>query len=238
MLWFKAWRETRSRFLICLFGIAALCVYGVWHDYRLARPGTPPPFYYTLFHGVHGLLASLWLGAVNLLMMGGLLREKAAGVASFTLALPVSRKRLIGVRVGVALFQALALIVLPSTAVWLELAVIGKPYPASQVWFHFVLMWSGGLVFLAIALLVASLVEGEYTAPVVSFGVVVGTAFVLGDPRIQAISPFRFMGGIDYFDRPSGLLVGPIPLAHAVAYILLAALLTAAAVKAIEAREF
>jgi hypothetical protein len=32
--------------------------------------------------------------------------------------------------------------------------------------------------------------------------------------------------------------VGPIPLAHAVAYILLAALLTAAAVKAIEAREF
>ena len=238
MLWFKAWRQTRARFLICLCGIAVLCLYGVYQDRPATHPDKPLGYYYSLVHGAYGGLTFLWLGAVNLLMMGGVLREKATGAASFTMALPVSRGRLMGVRIAVGLMQAMALIVVPTVAVWLEVAVFGKPYPISQVWFHFVLLTSGGSVIFAMALLVSSLVEGEYTAPVVSFGIMFGSAFLLADPRIQEYSPFQFMGGIAYFDFPTGLLVGPIPWLQAAFYLLLAGTLTAASVKAVNAREF
>ena len=39
----------------------------------------------------------------------------------------------------------------------------GKAYPISQVGFHVFLLWSGGTVFLALAILVAFIVEGQYT---------------------------------------------------------------------------
>jgi hypothetical protein len=237
MLWFKAWRQTRARFLICLGGIAAACLYSVYQD-KPAHADTPLGYYYSLVHGAYGLVAWLWLGAVNLLMMGGILREKATGAASFTLALPVSRARLTGIRIAVGVMQATVLAAVPFAAVWLELAVIGKLYPISQVWFHFVLLTSGGSVLFAMALLVSSLVEGEYTAPVVSFGIMIGSAVLLANPRIQDYSPFRFMGGAAYYDWPTGLLVGPIPWLPAAFYVLLAASLTAASLKAISAREF
>jgi ABC-type transport system involved in multi-copper enzyme maturation permease subunit len=38
------------------------------------------------------------------------------------------------------------------------------------------LLVGGGLFFFAVALLVSSLIEGEYTAPVVSFGIVLAIA--------------------------------------------------------------
>ena len=66
----------------------------------------------------------------------------------------------------------------------------------------------------------------------------VGTAIALRDPPTQRYSPFRFMGGTDYFDRPSGLLLGPIPWMQAGGYLLLAAVLIVASVKALERREF
>ena len=89
-----------------------------------------------------------------------------------------------------------------------------------------------------IALLIASLVEGEYTAPLVSFGVLIGCIFLLSGQALQMFNPYRFMAGLDYFDRTTGLLVGPIPWLRAGAYLLLAALLSVASVKAIEMRDF
>lgn len=250
MLWYKAWLETRVRFLICLFVITVFCVYTVNYDNRMAQPRTPLDFYYSVVHGAHGLIAALWIAAVTFLTAGGLLREKAVGAASFTLALPFSRRRLMGVRVAVCWLEAVALIVVPSVAMCIEDGMIGKPYPVPQVWFHLVLLVSGGLVFFGIALGITSLLEGEYTAPLVSFCTVAGIALSSSrEPRVavgstmwdqlaQAHNPFYFMSGVAWFDRATGLLLGPIPWVQAGVFVLLAALLIAASVKAIQLRDF
>src|SRR6266540_3694656 len=93
MLWYKAWLETRSRFLISLLGTVALCTFSVYHGDKEALPYTQAPYYYFVLRSAHYLLCMMWILAVTLLTMGGLVREKAAGTASFTLSLPVSRGR-------------------------------------------------------------------------------------------------------------------------------------------------
>src|ERR1700722_16560339 len=96
MLWYKAWLETRSRFLIALVGSVALCSRLV---VVFLTKGAPTQLSQVL-HATHETLATVWLLAVTLIMMGGLLREKAVGASSFTLSLPVSRWRLVSVRIG------------------------------------------------------------------------------------------------------------------------------------------
>src|ERR1700682_798039 len=113
MLWFRAWMETRARFLISLLGIVALCSYSVFHGDREALSYTKIDYYYAVLHFGHSLLATMWVVAVTLLTMGGLLREKAVGTSSFTLALPVSRGRLMGVRIAVGMIQAMVLVMVP-----------------------------------------------------------------------------------------------------------------------------
>ncbi len=86
MLWYKAWLETRSRFLIALVGAVALCSRLV---VVFLNKGAPNQLSQVL-HATHETLAAVWLLAVTLIMMGGLLRERAVGSSSFTLSLPVS----------------------------------------------------------------------------------------------------------------------------------------------------
>ena len=238
MLWYKAWLETRGRFLISLFGITALCAYSVFHGDRQALSYTKLDYYYAVLHGSHSLLTMLWVMAVTLLMMGGLLREKALGAASFTLALPVSRARLMGVRISVGVIQALTLVIVPWSVMFLVGSIAGKTHSISQAWFHIVLLSGGGVLFFAIALLISSLIEGEYTSPIVSYGIVIAIAVALTDPSLRAYSPWAYMLGSEYFDRHKYLLVGPIPWMPVALYVSLAAILAVISVKAIQRREF
>jgi len=238
MLWYKAWLETRARFLISLFGILALCSYSVFHGNQEALPYTRINYYYIVLHGGHNLLATLWIVAVTLLMMGGLLREKAVGASSFTLALPVSRARLMAVRVSTGLIQAMLLVFVPWSAMFVIGAVTGKTHSISQAFFHVVLLATGGLLFFAIALLISSLVEGEYTAPIVSFGIVMATAVAFNGASLRAYSPWGFITGGAYLSRDTALLTGSIPWTSVAIYVLLAAILIAVSVKVIQWREF
>src|SRR5450756_1258423 len=171
MLWYKAWLETRARFLIALLGILCLCSYSVLHGERQAAPWVGRSYYnYVLSEG-HGLLAVMWVLAVMLLMMGGLLREQSLGSATFTLGLPVSRRQLMAARIGMGVLQASTIALIPSGTMYLIARASGKAFSLSQTWFHLVILLTGGAVFFAIALLASSIVEGEYTAPVVAFGI-------------------------------------------------------------------
>jgi hypothetical protein len=95
----------------------------------------------------------------------------------------------------------------------------------------------GGLIFFSLALLISSLVEGEYTAPLVNYGLAIGLAVAFND-TLHAYSPWRFLTGAEYFGRHTSLLTGPIPWMHLAVTVLIAAILMAAAVRVIEKREF
>ena len=238
MLWYKAWLETRSRFLISLAGIAALCSFIVYHGNQGAMPYTKLNYYYFVLQSGHFMLCTMWVMAVTLLTMGGLLREKAVGTAPFTLALPVSRTRLMGVRIAMGVIQALTLAIVPWGAMFLTALTTGKANSLGQLWFRVVLLASGGLVFFGMSLLVSSLVEGEYTAPVVSFGVMLAMTVTMGDGLLRSWSPYAFINGTEFFNRSTGLLTGPIPWAHVAINATVAALLMGISVKVVQRREF
>lgn len=238
MLWYKVWLETRSRFLISLLAAVALCSFMVYHGDQDAMPYSTLVYYYSVLHGGHALLCMIWVMSVTLLTMGGLLREKALGTAPFTLALPVSRARLMAVRVSIVLGEAMALVIVPWAAMFLVGSLAGKTHSIQQAIFHMALLAGGGMVLFGTALLTSSLVEGEYTAPVVTFSVVLGVSSVLSSSSLHAYSPMEFIVGAAYLDRHTALLAGPIPWMRIAANILVGGLLVTLSAKSVQARDF
>jgi ABC-2 type transport system permease protein len=235
MLWYKAWLETRTRFLISLLATTGMCGYRVFDLTRGARPGNGLDYYYFILHSGHQLLTVMWLVATTLLMMGGLLYERSAGVSAFTLGLPATRARITCIRTCMGLLEASVLIVMPWLAMFASEVVTGRPIPFAQVEFYAILLASGGAVFAGVALLVSSLVEGTYTAPMISLGIVIAFGFA---PRsLGNANPLEFIGGRNFMGQ-GNVFDKPIPWATASVYLCVAAILIAASVKVIEKRDF
>jgi len=235
MLWYKVWLETRTRFLISLAGITALCAYRIYAGNDIAASWADISYRYHLLHSGQQLLNVMWLVAITLLMMGGLIQEKANGSASFTLALPASRARMMNVRISAGLIQAALMIIVPWAAMYTVSYLSGPARSISQVLFYIAVLAGGGSVFVGVALLVSSLVEGTYTAPMISAGIVLACG---NAPKsLSFLNPLNFMDGRDYLG-PDSLAAGPFPWGHFAAYLSAAVLLTAASVKVVEKRDF
>lgn len=237
MLWYKAWLETRSRFLISLAGITFLCSLVVFNGDRLAPSYSVRHDYIVLYEG-HATLSILWVVAVTLLMMGGLLREKASGASSFTLALPKSRLHLMAVRIVTGLIQAAALAIVPWCAMFLIGSIVGRTYSLSLPGSCLASLLGGGMLFFAIAVLISSLVEGEYTAPAISYGVVLAIGLILGDLKLNSLNPWIFILNPGSVNEQTGLFVRHISWLQMTAWLSLAGLILFLSLKAIQKKEF
>src|ERR1700743_880448 len=118
MLWYRAWLETRARFLVALVGCTLLCSRMVFVLLQKEAPSQVGQ----ILHGTHETLAATWLLAVVLLTMGGLLRERAVCTSSFTLSLPATRLHLMSVYMSMGLLQAITLAIIP----WIGMLWAGK----------------------------------------------------------------------------------------------------------------
>jgi ABC-2 type transport system permease protein len=170
MLAYKAWLESRVRFAVSAVALGWLCaVYVVWQP---ARADAQPPMTYQTYisHAIYdSVLPLLFVGSVLVLGLGGLLQEKARGTAGFTLALPLSRARHVAARATVGLIETGALALLPAAVVYGGAPLVGESYPLARA-LHFFVLWAGaGSVVFAGALLVSTVVAGEYSAPVVCY---------------------------------------------------------------------
>lgn len=168
MLWYKVWCETRARLAIAAAALAA--------SFALHAGDSP----LTIF-----LLVVIVLGG------GSLRQEHALGTARFTLALPVTRARLLAVRAGAGLVEVVLLA-----------ALAGALAHSAQV----AVRWSacGALVF-AVALAVAALVANEVAAWLAAFVLVMSyeaAVSVLDLARYGAVDLYRTM-----------VLGGPVPWA-------------------------
>ena len=136
MLWYKSWLETRWRFVIGLV-LLSLSACGTVLTYPqvvqllpLASQvdlggeiGRRVAEAMQLAHNYDGYVWSQWFRQnmtqqwaffSELLGTGGLLAQASGGGGLFTLSLPVSRSRLLGVRAATGLADLLALAVIPS----------------------------------------------------------------------------------------------------------------------------
>lgn len=236
MLWYKAWLETRSRFLTCLATLTIFCAVFVHHAQGLLRPEWTTDYNRLLFV-TQQFVVIMWILAVVLLGMGGIVREKAIGTSSLTLSLPVSRARLLGIRAGMGVLEAITLSVVPWVAIFLVSSLGKMPILITQVVFHVLLLIGGGLVYFAMAVLVSSLVEGEYTAPAVAFGLVL-LAVMLFDAWLRPYNVWRLVTGDYYVDRKTYLLSGHFPWLGTLACFSVAGLMLLASVRVIQRREF
>jgi len=236
VLWYKSWLETRPRFLTSLVTLTLFSAVFVYHAQGLIRPQWATDLN-RLFFVNQQFLVIMWILSVVLLGMGGIIREKAIGTSSLTLALPVGRMRLLTSRIGVGLLEAIALGIVPWLAVVGVMTIARKPVLVSQVTSYVVLLVAGGLVFFAMGILVSSLVGGEYTAPALAFGIVLLVA-IISDAWLREYSVWRLVTGDLSINRRTYLLPQHLPWLGILTSLFFALLMMVASVYSVNRRDF
>src|SRR5437016_2783429 len=148
MLWRKAWLESQARFFIGAITLVGLCMLFVVFQTMPRSEGTLTYSAYIWRTVYRGYIREIFVLLVLLLGLGGLLIERENGTATFTLALPVSRFRLTGVRAGVGLFQVILLASIPAVLIPALSGFVHQSYPPAQSLYFFSLWTFSGAVLL------------------------------------------------------------------------------------------
>ena len=238
MIWYKAWLESRWRFLICMALIATVVAADICQArLNMPRMGMQPDefgryvwkIYFTRFQ-------LLWILSVLVLSMGGLMRERSTGTADFSLSLPVSRRLWMAVRGAMAMSQATVLALVPVLVVPVAARTIGLSYSPLEAAKFSILVLLTGLFVLALGILYSALFTGEYTA--VALGI--ATVFVMTVIVNPLAGRYPFLGmtnGEHYLDGAWHLANG-WPLTAVFTKLLLAAILWETANRVTEKRSF
>ncbi len=253
MLWYKAWLETRWRFLIALGLGVALCVSIILTEPMTENMQVTMPDLggrlnqlvqeaLKLMSNYPGYVWSQWFGK-NLIQLwsffaviiggGGVVTETRRGSALWTLSLPVTRRRLLGVRAATGALELLALALVPSLLIPLLSPLIGKSYPVSEILIYSLVLFTGGLFFYSVALLLSTIFGEQLKAIILGLCIV----FIMGlipllDKSLAPYSVATVMSGQQYF------LTGSLPLLGLLVYVALAAALYLVALRVLERHDF
>jgi hypothetical protein len=225
MLWHKSWLETRWRFVIALATLMLVACGSVF-DYPRVAPlvatakidasGTAGRLLNEALEAERTYRGFIWwqlfrqnltqLGTLfaALLGSGGLLAHGAAGTL-FTLSLPVSRTRVLGVRSATALFELLALMLASSFLITFLSPLVGQSYSAADALAHAMCLFFGAAMFFSLAFLLSTVFADVWRPLLISCCAAVGVAVVQIVLRpVVHFSVFQVMSGESYF-RGSGL---------------------------------
>lgn len=244
VLW-KTWRESRARFFCALLLLTSLVAYAVLTSpgfltrYNARFPDKPLLYSVYVWTGLfHYALEGLWVLAALVIALGGLAREKAIGVALFSLALPISRLKLFLIRAAMAIVQSIALALTSALLIPALSTLVGEVYPFPQALGFGAWMSGAGLVILAFGLLISEMFEGEFTAPVV--GLCSLTAIFLGyrGHVFHGWNVFDAMSATASINLQTQLLTGTFHWFDPAACLLLSIALLFAAGAIVKARDF
>ncbi len=113
MLWYKAWQESRIRFLITASAVTGFCVFATLSHRQLGPVGSGS-LHDRIHHLIYAGTAKGTFATLSIFLgLGGLVRERAHRTAIFTLALPVSRLQLLATQIGVGLLQLAMVSIIP-----------------------------------------------------------------------------------------------------------------------------
>jgi ABC-type transport system involved in multi-copper enzyme maturation permease subunit len=244
ILW-RAWRESRARFFCAFVLLSSLVAYAVLTSpkfltrYNTHFPDKPLLYSAYVWTGLfHYALEGLWVLAALVVALGGLAREKATGVALFSLALPVSRLKLFLLRAAMASAESIVLgltsaLLIPSLS-----AIVGETYPFPQALGFGAWMSGAGLVILAFGLLISEIFEGEFTAPVI--GLCSLTLIFLGyrGHTLCGWNVFDVMSATRSIDPQTQLLTGTFRWLDLAACLLLSIVLLFTAGAVVRTRDF
>jgi hypothetical protein len=246
MLWYKAWLETRWRFLIGLV-LLLFSASGIVISYPSVQellPLVPQPDTgsalgraireaaelaatyrgYVWSHWFAQNLPQAWTLLAVLLGTGGLLAQAASGGALFTLSLPITRGRLLGVRAATALLELLALALIPSLLIPLFSPAIGQSYAIADVLVHAMCLFVGGAMFFSLAFLLSTVFADVWRPILLALCAAFALALVERIlPDVARFGPFRVMTAEAYFRAGAMPWLGLLMSAAASAGMLYAA---------------
>lgn len=177
-LWYKAWMETRWRFLIGLVVVScyAVGVILVWPKVMELIPlassidasgevGRQIRESAEQLRDYRTYIWSQWFGKdlrqvgtlfAILLGTGGLLSQSAGGAALFTLSMPVSRRRLLATRAAAGLAELSVLAIGPSLLIPLLSPAVGKSYEAGESLINSGCLFIAATVFFSLSFLLST----------------------------------------------------------------------------------
>ena len=254
MLWHKAWMETRWRFITALLILTVMSGAKVYEYVVTLRmmplaesvlSGDSSPLgaalrdavevqrefrgfvWYNTFRDnltTMGVLFAVLLGC------GGLLAESKKGSALFTLSLPVTRKQLMGARIGTGLAQCFAIAMVPPLVIPLLAPVIGQQFSVIDALAHGLCLFFVGALFFSLASFLSTLF-GDIWRPLL---IAVGIACIAAIAQVAApeMGLFKVMSGESYFRN------GTLPWMGFVTTAVLASALLYSAAETLERRDF
>lgn len=218
MLWYKSWLETRWRFLIglALLMLSAGAVVAAYPRVMKLLPLVPTVDAggelgrriregAELVRTYRGYIWSQWLrqSLANMMTLfavllgtGGLLSQASSGGgALFTLSLPVSRTRLLGVRAATGLAELAVLAFLPPLLIPLLSPGVGESYPLGDALIHGACLFVAGAVLFSMACLFSTVFNDVWRPALI----VCGIAGVLGvcEPFFGELSRYSLFGIMD-----------------------------------------
>jgi ABC-2 type transport system permease protein len=219
MLWYKAWLETRWRFLIglAIMMCSAAAVVFTYHKMlellvlvpgeevggelgrRIREAATLAREYrgYVWSQGFGQNLTEMGTLFAVLLGTGGLHSGRAS---LFTLSLPASRKRLLGTGAAAGLAEWSALAIVPSLLIVVLSPAIGERYAVSSALAHAVCLFAAGAVFFSLAVLMSTAFPDLWRPLLITL--VAAIAIALVEEVVPAFSGrglFSVMSGETYF---------------------------------------
>jgi ABC-2 type transport system permease protein len=235
MLLYKAWRESSMRFLISAGVITSLCLMyallhkqfypGIAHEHPGVRHYVQYIHWTVFGGGVRGMMQLSCL----LLGLGGLQRDRRQNTLGFTLALPVSRFRLVASRAVLGLLQVLALAAIPTVLLPAASHLVGQQLPFDYA-VHFIPLWfAGGCFTFAISFLASVLFTSEYVSLAVAYVTYIFYLAAVRHPLLRRV-PLHvadFMSGMfpHYLDRGTMLWSGSYALLPIAGFLTAAAAL-------------
>lgn len=218
MLWYKAWRESRVRFGIMAIAIAWACgVVILMHQVFRSAADEPITYINFVWKAVYkGAVRDMYILLAMMLGLGGLMQERANGTSGYTLALPVSRRRLIATRAAVGVLELTVLAFLPAMMLSALSPFRGEAYPFAQG-LRFAILWAcGGAIVFSMTLFFSTILEGEYTAwalCVAALSIYLAGVHLPPLARYAKLDFLEIMNasGLTSFRSADSILKGPLP---------------------------
>jgi len=244
MLWYKSWLETRWRFLIgfALLMLSAMgCVFGYPRVIQLLPAassidaggeigrrikeavqlaGTYRGYVWSQWFGQE--LLQMWTLFAALVGSGSVFSRVSGDAAPFTLSLPASRNRVLGIRAATGFAELFVLAFVPSLIIPLCSPVIGQSYSFGDALVYSTCLFVAGSAFYCLALLLSTVFNDLWRPLMITCGVALVLA--LGEQALRSASGggiFRVMSAQTYFQTGSlpwaGLVVS-LALSSAMLY--------------------
>jgi hypothetical protein len=213
MLWYKAWHESKARFLYVLAGMVVLSGLLVFSHNSWGPLPALINYHGFIFHAIYfRFFHAAWVFSTLFLALGGLLAERHQGTALFTLSLPVRRRSMLLARAGMGAAQAFATAIIPSMSVSLFSLLAGHTYPLIQTVEFALLLVAGGLAFFSLGLLLSIMLAVDWAPLAVGIPMIAAVyTFTRRQPGLRAYNPQDLFTGVAHLRLPMWAIGSPLP---------------------------